>query len=562
MSGLFRFNAVLGADGPAADAARARKPISMTTPSPPACAGAASPQPCIDEDQAMPQNWWDKFPEVMPSPAARPYPLPGPGGIMPGPAMGLGPDPLSGAPLLGQDPVGPFDPSYFSGGQAAAGQFPGSTADQAMSFGYPQPPLAGDQAGALSDRKLAVQQAAAAIRDGADPRAVRARLNQVGTDNPNFDLSDLFSDLLPGGGQAPDMMNPPQGPQPDPLSGGQPPFARDFMPGGYDTSGLAGGVAAQLANSPDPGNFQPPQGLIGPDGGSLDQIGSFAGLQSGLDPGSYAAAYAQNPSGTLLANQLGIGFNDTGYRPAGSVSDLQGAQPGDDFANHMRAVVNSLPPDPAGRAQPLPPEHALSGPPAQMGSDGAIVVTGPPRAARDALRQGTRLIRLTPEDILNIKKVLQTEWVQRAGTDQARGIIDTILNRLASGHWGSTISAVVNGRRQFSAINGPYSEGRHSVEEYPSSRVSRIVNDFVDRYLAERANGAPSIIGTNLNYANPVPGRGTTANNMPWVRRLQGPTLGIGRAIHVHGTAPENQRFRPGPYSIVLPRPVSAPPGR
>jgi hypothetical protein len=329
----------------------------------------------------MPQNWWEKFPQVMPSPAAGPYPLPAPGGVVPGPGpgMGLGSDPLYGAPLLGQDPVGPFDPSYFSGGPAGAGQFPGSSADQAMSFGYPQPPLAGDQAGTLSDRKLAVQQAAAAIQGGADPRAVRARLNQLGTGRPDIDPLDPFSDLLPGGQQG--SGNPPQGPQPDALSSGQPPFARDSMLGGYDSSGITGSAVAQMATSPDPSNFQPPQRLIGPGGGGLDRTSSFAGLQSGLDPGSYAAAYAQNPSGTLPANQLGIGFNGTGYSPAGSVSDIQ-AQPGDDFVNHMRAVVDSLPPDPAGRDQPLPPEHPLSGPPAHFGSDEAIVVTRPRLADR------------------------------------------------------------------------------------------------------------------------------------------------------------------------------------
>jgi muramidase (phage lysozyme) len=145
----------------------------------------------------MPQNWWEAFPEISPSPAARPYPLPGPGGIMPGPALGLRPDPLCGAPRLGQASVGGFDPSSLAGAPML-GQFPGSSPDQALPIGSPQPPFAGGQAGPLSDRRLVVQQAAAAIRDGADPRAVRARLNQVGMDNPDFDPSDVFSDLLPG----------------------------------------------------------------------------------------------------------------------------------------------------------------------------------------------------------------------------------------------------------------------------------------------------------------------------------------------------------------------------
>jgi len=329
----------------------------------------------------MPQNWWEAFPEVSPSTAARLYPLPGPSGIMPGPALGLRSDPLYGAPRLGPVSGGGFDPSSLAGAPML-GQFPGSSPDQAPPIGYPQLPIAGGQAGPLSNRRLAVQQAAAAIRNGADPRAVRARLNQVGADDPGFDPSDLFSDLLPGIGQAPGLMSPPQGPQPDAFSGDLPPFARDSVPGDYGASGLAGGMAAQMTASSDPGNLQPPRGLVGSDGATYDRTSSFPGLQSGLDPRSYAAAYPQNPSDTLPANQLGLSFNGNGYIPASSVSDAQMRQPGDGFLNHMRAVVDSLPPDPATRAQPLPPEHALSGPPARLGSDGAIVVTGPPQADR------------------------------------------------------------------------------------------------------------------------------------------------------------------------------------
>src|SRR5436853_2701785 len=110
----------------------------------------------------MPQNWWDIYSEVLPSPAARPYPLLGPSGPIPGPPLGLGPDPLYGAPRLGQAQGGGFDPSYLAGAPML-GQFRGSSPDQAGPIGYSQPPLAGDQAGPLSDRRLAVQQAAAAI---------------------------------------------------------------------------------------------------------------------------------------------------------------------------------------------------------------------------------------------------------------------------------------------------------------------------------------------------------------------------------------------------------------
>lgn len=161
-------------------------------------------------------------------------------------------------------------------------------------------------------------------------------------------------------------------------------------------------------------------------------------------------------------------------------------------------------------------------------------------------------LHLTEKDVVDIKKTLQTEWVQSAGEQQAEGIVDTILNRLASGHWGSTIAAVVNARNQFSDINGPISrrEGRHSVDDIDMSKVSKRVRDLVDAYLAARAAGAPSRIGSHLNYANP---HFSSPRNLPWIMALDGPVLGKGNAIHRHGTVPELNRFRPDPFQVVLP---------
>ena len=162
------------------------------------------------------------------------------------------------------------------------------------------------------------------------------------------------------------------------------------------------------------------------------------------------------------------------------------------------------------------------------------------------------VLRLSNADILSLKKTLQTEWVQSAGTDQAKGIVDTIVNRLASGHWGGTIVDVVNARSQFSDINGPvaWRNGRNSVNDLPDSSISRAVNDFVDTYLTDRANGTPSSVGTNLNYANP---NYSSPRNLTWIRALDGPTFGVGRNIHIHGTVPNLQRHRPQPYSIAVP---------
>lgn len=171
-------------------------------------------------------------------------------------------------------------------------------------------------------------------------------------------------------------------------------------------------------------------------------------------------------------------------------------------------------------------------------------------AARTAATPG--VLVLTAEDVINIKKTLQTEWVQFAGDDQAKGIVDTILNRLASEHWGPRIADVVNARNQFSDVNGPISrkQGRHSVEEIDMRTVSARVRAFVDTYLAQRAAGAPSRVDSHLNYANP---HFSDAKNLAWIMALDGPELGRGNAIHRHGTVPELQRFRPGDYRIALP---------
>jgi LysM repeat protein len=162
------------------------------------------------------------------------------------------------------------------------------------------------------------------------------------------------------------------------------------------------------------------------------------------------------------------------------------------------------------------------------------------------------VLQLTQTDIDNIKKTLQTEWVQSAGAAQAHGIIDTILNRVASGRWGTSVADVVNAPYQFSDINGPvaWRSGRNSVEDLSMARVSARVDSLVDSYLAERAGGRPSSVGSHLNYANP---NYSDARNLGWINALDGPVLGRGDAIHRHGTTPDLDRFRPEPFAIALP---------
>src|ERR1700740_3702385 len=113
----------------------------------------------------MPQNWWEEFPDVIPSPAARPRRLPGPGAIMPAAAMAArAPSPFD---MLGADPapLGPFVSAPLPGGQPGMGDQPGTD---------PAPPLAGDDDGSAMDRRAAILHAADAVQRGADPDAVHA----------------------------------------------------------------------------------------------------------------------------------------------------------------------------------------------------------------------------------------------------------------------------------------------------------------------------------------------------------------------------------------------------
>ena len=211
--------------------------------------------------------------------------------------------------------------------------------------------------------------------------------------------------------------------------------------------------------------------------------------------------------------------------------------------NHASATTPPPTPPEARPVAPTPPAPATQAP---------IIHRAVPTA---------RAIQLTAKDILDLKKTLQTEWVVRAGPDQAYGIIDTILNRLASGHWGNTIADVVNARKQFSDVNGPpawnakdsIGIGRHNrVEQIPSRYIAGFADKLVNTYLIERAQGRASIVGTNLDYANPDP-HFSSPNNFGWINNLKGPSFGKGNAVHRHGTTADKQKFRPRPYYILLP---------
>jgi hypothetical protein len=149
-------------------------------------------------------------------------------------------------------------------------------------------------------------------------------------------------------------------------------------------------------------------------------------------------------------------------------------------------------------------------------------------------------VKLTDKDVDALTRVVATEADHRLiwshpeeYTAQVHGIVDTVLNRVASGRWGDTIADVANADRQFSAINGPGSTGYGTVDKVPDSVIPAFLPNIVTSWVTARSAGTPSSVGGNLHYANPT---FSDASNMGWINALDGPTLGYGNSTHVHGT--------------------------
>lgn len=142
-----------------------------------------------------------------------------------------------------------------------------------------------------------------------------------------------------------------------------------------------------------------------------------------------------------------------------------------------------------------------------------------------------------------INRVVATEADHRlaksnpdAYFSQVAGIVDTILNRVASPEYPNTVADVVNQKNQFSAINGPTDRDYTvwgSAAKVPDSVVPAPLPDMVGNYLNQRIDGRKSSVGGNLNYANP---KYSDAKNLEWIEALDGPRFGDGDSVHYHGT--------------------------
>lgn len=195
------------------------------------------------------------------------------------------------------------------------------------------------------------------------------------------------------------------------------------------------------------------------------------------------------------------------------------------------------------------------------------VATGAAKAAVSAVKNAVKTgneLKLSEQDIVDIMKVASTEVVGslkgQAFEQQAAGVIDTILNRTASGKYGKTLRDVVNQRWAFSDINAPRKSAYGSVQNVPMSRVSKRMETFVRNYLESRANGKDSSVGLNVSYANPFYLGEASAATKKWVQEVDeqsretGQRFGSGKAIHVHGTPSADKHKMPKPYFISTPK--------
>jgi len=173
-------------------------------------------------------------------------------------------------------------------------------------------------------------------------------------------------------------------------------------------------------------------------------------------------------------------------------------------------------------------------------------------------------LKLSEQDIIDIMKVASTEVVGslkgKNFENQAAGVVDTILNRAASGKFGNNVRAVVNQKWAFSDINAPRKGAYGSVQNVPMSKVSKKMEKFVRKYIEERANGKASSVGLNISYANPNFLEEASSSTRKWVKEIQkqaqktGQVFGAGNAIHVHGTPSADKWKMPKQFHLTTPQ--------
>lgn len=156
-----------------------------------------------------------------------------------------------------------------------------------------------------------------------------------------------------------------------------------------------------------------------------------------------------------------------------------------------------------------------------------------------------RTVRLTDRDIDYISRVVDTEVprsIERRSPSTYRAmvnaVVDTVTNRIASPSFPKTTTDVLNQKRAFSKIAGPKRLDPYgTVQNAPEAR--KALQNMVREHIENRVVGEDSSIGNAVNYANP--NFSDRSNLRGWINPMieAGATaLGLGNAIHFHGTAP------------------------
>lgn len=260
--------------------------------------------------------------------------------------------------------------------------------------------------------------------------------------------------------------------------------------------------------------------------------------------------------------------------PAGALKEVatevqQGVQ------NAKKAVQNYVNPTDLNKTTPTQEKVASATQAVKSAIEqGVAAATGVAKATVSAVTGTVKTgnaLKLSEQDIVDIMKVASTEVVgSLKGKNfemQAAGVIDTILNRTASGKYGKTLRDVVNQKNAFSDINSKQKTAYGSVQKVPMSRVSKRLEKFVREYLEARANGKESSVGLNVSYANPYYLGKASANTKKWVAevveqaKVSGQTYGAGKAIHVHGTPSADRHKMPKPYYVSTPSASKTPNG-
>lgn len=178
------------------------------------------------------------------------------------------------------------------------------------------------------------------------------------------------------------------------------------------------------------------------------------------------------------------------------------------------------------------------------------------------VQQNGAVLSLSEQDVMDIVKTTATEVVPSlkgdAFTQQVAGVVDTILNRTASGAYGKTVRDVVNQRGAFSDINSSQKTAYGSVQNVPMSRVTSRLEQAVRDHLANRAAGQESSVGSDINYANPYFLQHASAATKRWVGEVveqaksTGRIFGTGKAVHYHGTPSADRKKMPGAFRLSL----------